>query len=42
METGGKQVVGEAGDRQNIFHWADIEELGGGQYFLAKYLDVET
>lgn len=41
METDGNQVIGEAGDRPNIFHWSDIEELGGGKYFLAKDLDVE-
>lgn len=33
METGGKQVIEEAGDRPNIFHWFDIDELGGGKYF---------
>lgn len=41
METDGNQVIGEAGDRPNIFHWSDIEELGGRKYFLAKDLDVE-
>lgn len=41
METDGSQVIGEAGDRPSIFHWSDIEELGGGKYFLAKDLDVE-
>lgn len=42
METSGKQVIGEAGDIPNIFHWSDIEELGGGKYFLAQDLDVEN
>lgn len=42
METSGKQVIGEAGDRPNTFHWSDIEELGGGKYFLVKDLDVEN